>query len=436
MRTGKLKARQVATAAPGKYEDGAGLRLVVSQSGSRRWVFRFMLNRRSREMGLGGYPDVSLAEVRGKADEHRKQVKAGIDPIEARAEAQATTEKTLTFTSCAAQYILAHRNGWENTKHAHQWVRTLKTYARPKIGAKPVDTIGTEEVLNILELIWHTKTETAKRVQGRLENILDYAAAHGYRDQTNPARWRGHLDKLLPKPSRVKRFSHHPAMPHTEVPAFMLELAGNGSVAALALRFLTLTATRTSEVLHAQWHEIDLETAVWTIPAERMKARREHRVPLADAAMSILEALPCIKDNPYPLPRRLSRPPLVQQGIAAIDAPHGLWGERRPGRLRAARLSFQLPRLVRGGLQFPAGRGGDGPGPRHRKQGGGRLPAWRPVRQASPDDVGVGGPMCPPSARGKLWFLKEPRKHDGGVQYPPEFLLKSLFYKDISMLLP
>jgi len=242
MSKGKLTARQTATVAPGKYGDGAGLRLVVSKSGSRRWVFRFMLNGRSREMGLGGYPDVSLAEARDKAAEHRKKVKAGLDPIEARTEAQAETEKTLTFTSCAAQYILAHRNGWKNTKHAHQWVRTLKTYVRPKSGAKPVDAIGTEEVLNILKPIWNTKTETAKRVQGRIENILDYAAAHGYRDQTNPARWRGHLDKLLPKPSRVKRVSHHPAMPHTEVPAFMVELAGNGSVSTLALRFLTLTA--------------------------------------------------------------------------------------------------------------------------------------------------------------------------------------------------
>ena len=194
MNRSKLTARHVASAAPGKHGDGAGLQLAVSKSVSRRWVFR------------------------------------------ACTEAQAATQ-TPTFSSCAAKYILAQRCGWESSKHARHWVRTLKTYARPEIGTKPVDAIGTEEVLNVLKPIRNAKTETAKRVQGRIENVLDYAGAHGYRDQTNPARWRGHLDKLLPKPSRVKRVDHRPAMPHTEVPAFMAELAGDGSVPALALRF-------------------------------------------------------------------------------------------------------------------------------------------------------------------------------------------------------
>lgn len=162
--------------------------LAVSKTGARKWFLRFTIDGKRREMGLGGYPDVSLAEARDLAAEHRKQAKAGVDPIEARAEAQAEPEKTPTFSTCAAQYILAHRNGWKNTKHAHQWVRTLKTYARPEIGAKPVDAIGTEDVLSVLKPIWNTRTETAKRVQGRLENVLDYAAAHGYRGQTNPTR--------------------------------------------------------------------------------------------------------------------------------------------------------------------------------------------------------------------------------------------------------
>lgn len=186
---------------------------------------------------------------------------------------------------------------------------TLKTYARPEIGNKNVDTISTEDVLKILSPIWTTKTETAKRVQGRVENILDYAAAHKYRDSLNPARWRGHLDKLLPRPTRVKTVSHHPAMPHTEVPAFMAELSSYSSVSALALRFLILTATRTSEVLQAQRNEIDLEAAVWTVPAERMKAGREHRVPLSDVAQSILQTLFRIEDNPYLFPgARCGRP--------------------------------------------------------------------------------------------------------------------------------
>ncbi len=302
----RLTPRKVATAGPGKYEDGGGLRLVVSSTGARKWVLRVTIDGKRREMGLGSFPDVGLAEVRGRATKHRKQAKDGIDPIEAR---QTELEKTPTFTTCAARYVRAHRRGWKNAKHARQWVSTLKTYARPVAGAKRVDAITTEDILKILSPIWTTKTETAKRVQGRIENILDYAAAHKYRDPMNPARWRGHLDKLLPKPSRVKKVDHHPAMPHTEVPVFMAELAAKDSISAMALRFLILTATRTSEVLQAQWKEIDIEAAVWSIPAERMKARREHRVPLSDAATAILEALPRIDGNPYLFPGvRYSRP--------------------------------------------------------------------------------------------------------------------------------
>ena len=266
----KLSPRKLATAGPGKYEDGGGLRLVVSTAGAKKWILRFTLNGKRREMGLGSFPDVGLAEARDKATEYRKQAKSGVDPIEKRL---IEPEKTPTFTTCAARYIRAHRRGWKNTKHARQWVSTLKTYVRPVVGSKQVDAIVTEDILKILSPIWKTKTETAKRIQGRIENILDYAAAHKYREPLNPARWRGHLDKLLPKPSRVKKVTHHPAMPHTEVPAFVSELSSNKSVSALALRFLILTATRTNEVLQAQWNEIDMEAAVWTIPADRMKAR-------------------------------------------------------------------------------------------------------------------------------------------------------------------
>jgi integrase len=324
----KLSPRKVATAGPGKYEDGGGLRLVVSKSGAKKWVLRFTIHGKRREMGLGSYPEVSLAEAREQALEYRKQARSGTDPILAR---QAALEQIPSFTSCAARYIRAHRRGWKNAKHARQWVSTLKTYARPVIGEKPVDTVTTEDVLTILSPIWNTKTETAKRVQGRIENILDFAAAHKYRDPLNPARWRGHLDKLLPRPSRVKQVNHHPAMPYDEVPAFMAELSEKRGVSALALQFLILTATRTSEVLQAQWQEIDLETAIWIIPAERMKARREHRVPLSDATMKILNALPRIDGNPYLFPgtrqgRPLSNMALLKQmrsmGYGA-DGKHG-----------------------------------------------------------------------------------------------------------------
>jgi integrase len=310
----KLAPRKVETAGPGKYEDGGGLRLVVSNSGAKKWVLRFTVNGKRREMGLGSLQDVGLAEARDKATKYRKQAKNGVDPIEAR---HAEIEETPTFTTCAARYIRAHRHGWKNAKHARQWARTLKTYARPVIGKSGVDVITSADILKILSPIWTTKTETAKRVQGRIENVLDYAAAHGYCDPINPARWRGHLDKLLPKPSRVKKVIHHPAMPHTEVSAFMTELSGNRSVSAQALQFLILTATRTSEVLQAKWSEIDQDASVWTIPATRMKTGREHRVPLCDAAIVILETLPPIDGNPYVFPgfrhgRPLSNMALLQ----------------------------------------------------------------------------------------------------------------------------
>ncbi|SFH99102.1 tyrosine-type recombinase/integrase [Modicisalibacter xianhensis] len=304
----KLSPRKVTTAGQGKHEDGGGLRLVVSGGGAKKWVLRFTLKGKRREMGLGSFPNTSLADARRKAEHYRRLAKNGADPIQARdAEQQETS--TPTFTSCAARYIQSHRRSWRNTKHARQWVSTLKTYARPVIGNMPVDEIDTQDIVTILNPIWTSKTETAKRVQGRVENVLDYAAAHKYRDESNPARWRGHLDKLLAKPSRVKSVSHHPAMPYEEVAVFMAELQGYTSISSKALQLLILTATRTSEVLRTQWPEIDLEKATWTIPADRMKARREHRVPLSIQAVSLLSDLPRVQSNPYVFPgARIGRP--------------------------------------------------------------------------------------------------------------------------------
>jgi integrase len=286
--------------------DGGNL-WVYPKGAARGWIFRFMLQGRAREMGLGAYPDVSLDQARKLAAQYREVLKAGVDPIEQRAEeavqaavqAAAVAAGVPTFTQAAAAFIRAHRRGWRNIKHARQWCATLKTYARPVIGSKPVDQIGTEDVLRVLSGIWTTKTETAKRVQGRLENILDFAAARRWRDPSNPARWRGHLDKLLPKPGKVARVEHHPAMPYFEVPGFVAELAARDGVSALALRFLILTACRTGEVVGAQWSEVDLDAGVWTVPASRMKANREHRVPLSPAALEVLRALPRVAGNPY-----------------------------------------------------------------------------------------------------------------------------------------
>jgi integrase len=292
----KLNPRKVTTAKAGKYEDGGGLRLVVSESGAKKWILRFSVNGKRREMGLGSFPDVGLADARERASLARLQAKGGVDPIHSRKAEQVATP---TFTSCAARYIRAHRHGWKNKKHQRQWASTLKTYARPIFGTKTVDLISTEDVLKALTPIWTSKTETAKRVQGRIENILDYASAHQFKDASNPARWRGHLDKLLPRPTRVKKVTHHPAMPYQDVAGFMKELRENGSVSALALQFLILTATRTSEVLQAEWSEVDMKERVWTIPAIRMKGKVDHRVPLSNAAMTVLEVLPRIEGNGF-----------------------------------------------------------------------------------------------------------------------------------------
>ena len=311
----QLNPRKVQTAEPGKHEDGGGLRLVVSPKGARKWVLRYTLNGSRREMGLGSYPDVTLATARVKAEACRKQLQEGSDPIALR---RIGVESIPTFTSCAARYIRAHRSGWRNTRHARQWVSTLKTYARSQIGSKPVNSITTEDVLRILQPIWTSKTETAKRVQGRMENILDYAAAHKYRDVFNPARWQGHLDKLLPKPAKVRTVKHHPAIPYGEVPGFMLELLANGSMSALSLRMLILTVTRSSEVRLAKWEEVDVSLKVWTIPAERTKTKKEHRVPLSDSSIRLLESLPRYEGNSYVFPGAHKSKPLTNAAMLEI----------------------------------------------------------------------------------------------------------------------
>jgi integrase len=256
-----------------------------------------------------------LKEAREAAYEAQRLAAKGTDPISDRQRRAQNEVGIPTFTSVAATYIRAHRRSWSNPKHARQWVATLKTYARSIVGNTSVDQIDTDAVLAVLRPIWQTKTETAKRVQGRMENILDFASARGWRNPVNPARWRGHLDKLLPSPTKVKRqrnggsIRHQPAMPYTEVANFIDELSTVEGTAARALRFLILTATRTQETLLAQWPEIDLGTAVWTIPSSRMKAKREHRVPLSEAALAVLHETPRVNGEPWVFPgNKLGRP--------------------------------------------------------------------------------------------------------------------------------
>jgi integrase len=243
-------------------------------------------------MGLGPLHTIGLAEARKRAQEARRLVLDGIDPLAAKQSKQRQqkleTAKAVTFQDCAARYIAAYRAGWRNAKHAAQWDATLATYAYPVIGGLPVSAVEISHVTKILEPIWVTKTETATRIRGRIEAVLDYARTHRWREGENPARWRGHLENVLPKRSKVRKVKHHAALPWREIAKFMVDLEKQEGIAAMALRFAILTAARTGEVIGAHWSEIDLNQAVWTVPAERMKAGREHRVPLSEAALVVL----------------------------------------------------------------------------------------------------------------------------------------------------
>jgi integrase len=306
----QLTARKVETAKPGKHGDGGGLQLAVSATGAKKWVFRFFWEGRQREMGLGAYPEVSLAEAREKALAGRRLARSGVDPISERQKDRGIP----TFGELADEIAEQLAEGFRNEKHRAQWKTTLKVYAEP-LRAKPVDRIETTDVLAALRPIWQTKPETASRVRGRIERVLNAAKAKGYRTGENPAAWRGHLENLLSKQSRLTR-GHHAAMPYKDVPAFMAKLRAREAVAASALEFAVLTAARSGEVLGARWAEIDLETKVWTLPAERMKAGREHRVPLSDPALAILTKLDEARTSDFVFPGQQSGKPL---SIMALD---------------------------------------------------------------------------------------------------------------------
>jgi integrase len=300
-----LTVRQVQTAKVGAHGDGNGLYLQVATGGSRSWIFRYQLRGKRRELGLGGFPAVSLATARDRTIDARRQLAAGIDPIEQR-RGQRQDEalgfaKAMTFKQCADAYIAAHRAGWK-PKHAAQWATSLETYVRPVFGAVPAEAVDVGMVLAVLEPLWATKTETANRLRGRIEAVLDWARARGFRRGENPARWRGHLDSLLPRPSKVQQVVHHAALPYAEIGTFMAALREHAGVAARALEFAVLTAARTGEVLGATWDEINIAERVWTVPAGRMKAGREHRVPLSGPAMAIIEQMSELRTGDFVFP--------------------------------------------------------------------------------------------------------------------------------------
>jgi len=302
---GKLTALKVARAQqPGMYHDGHGLYLQVTERG-RSWIYRYMLNGRAREMGLGPLALYGLSEARAVAQDARRLRHQGIDPIEARRAAHAQTQldaaKAVTFKQCAERYIASHRAGWRNPKHAEQWESSLRRFAFPVIGALSVQAIDTALVMKVIEPIWEEKTETASRVRGRIESILSWAKARGYRTGENPARWRDHLNNLLPERSRVRKGEHYAAMPYDDLPSFLIELCKKQGIDARALEFTILTAARVSEVVGARWSEISGD--VWTIPAERMKGGKSHRVSLSRRAMELLEALPHNGDLIFPGPK-------------------------------------------------------------------------------------------------------------------------------------
>jgi integrase len=316
----RLSTARVKNAQPGKrpdgtprarvYADGGGLYLQVtpgSAGDSKSWIYRYAsATGKERFMGLGSLDTVSLAEARQKATECRRQRERGIDPIDAkdaqRASAAVERAKAMTFDQCAQQYIAAHRAGWRNPKSLSQWTNSLATYVSPVFGNLPVGSIDVGLVIKAIEPIWPTKPETASRVRGRIEAVLDWAAALSFRDADNPARWKGRLENLFPRRSKVRAVQHHAALPYVEISDFMRVLRERDSVAARALEFAVLTAARTSEVQGAKWSEIDLKTKTWTVPGNRMKGGREHRVPLSDPAVAVLQRMLTVRQNVYAFP--------------------------------------------------------------------------------------------------------------------------------------
>lgn len=338
---GALDVKRMET--PGFHPVGgvAGLALQITPALQKSWVLRAVIAGKRRKMGLGGYPEVTLAQAKEYARVAREKIRSGIDPIDERKAARrslaASRAKDVTFRKCAEDYIAAHRSSWRNDKHAAQWESTLETYAYPVIGDLWVRDVTIEHVISILEPIWHTKTETASRLRGRIESILDAAITKGLRTEANPARWKGVLSTLLPSAKKIARSKHFPAVPIKEMPAFFETLRRQEGYAARALEFLILTSVRSYNVRHARWSEIDLETKTWKIPGEdseaskqRMKTGVAHRVPLSSAALDVLNRVgrTAGTDLIFPSPRNLKElsdmaMSKLMKDMGAAGVPHG-----------------------------------------------------------------------------------------------------------------
>jgi integrase len=372
----QLTDREVRTLGTGRHGDGGGLALDVEAGAKgrdrqarlrRTWVFRF----KGRTMGLGAFPDVTLAQARERAADARRQLEAGIDPIAARrvqkAAAAVAKAKAMTFDQCRDAYVAGRRETWRNPKHAAQWMSTLETYVTPVFGTLPVQAVDTGLVLKAIEPLWRDKPETASRVRNRIELVLSWAKARGYPEGENPARWRGHLDQILPrvekarkaKRERTGRGEHHAALAYADLPAFMVELRERDGTAVKALEFVILTAARTGEVLGATWDEVDLVDKTWTVPKWRMKkGDREHRVPLSDAALAIIEDMKARRENDYVFPgnrrarlsdmallmllRRLKRYDLTTHGFRSTFRDWAADQTNFPGDLAEFALSHRL----------------------------------------------------------------------------------------------
>jgi integrase len=303
-----LTVKSIPKLEPGRYRDreSKGLYVQVSPTNTKSWLLRYELNGTERFMGLGGYPDFSLKQARERARAARQLLADGIDPIDARdAEKKLRAEQARkaraipTFREASERYFKVHGNKWRNAKHRKQFLSTLEAYAYPKLGSLRVNAITTEGVRLAVEPIWETIPETASRVRGRIENVLSWAIANGYFKTENPARWSDNLEHLLPAKGQIAKANHHPALSYSELSEFWSALNEREGVAARALEFTILTAARTNEVLGASWDEIDFKSKTWVVPAERMKAGKEHRVPLCDRAVEILEAIPTERGNDY-----------------------------------------------------------------------------------------------------------------------------------------
>lgn len=316
---------------PGTYAVGGapGLMLQIAGKHARSWILRATIAGRRREIGLGSFDDVSLAQAREKARAMRSKIADGVDPVEERRRARMAHTRILTFDECARRMIEAKAPEWRSEKHRRQWKATLDTYAGPKIGRMPVDQIDVRDVERVLSPIWTEKTETATRLRGRLESVLAWATVSGYRSGDNPARWRHNLDKLLATPSKVRTVEHHRALPLSKLPEFVTALRRREGMAARALEFAILTAARSQEVRGAKWEEIDLDGAIWIVPAERMKARREHKVPLSPRALRLLKALPRLVGTNLLFPSPKGRPmsdmtlSAVMRRMQVDAVPHG-----------------------------------------------------------------------------------------------------------------